>query len=428
MPRQKNSKKLIISASITGNVIEWYEFGLFAYLTPTISKLFFPPSFSNLSSIFSVLFIFAIGFISRPLGGILFGYIGDTFGRRISLLSSVIMIIFPSFIIGLLPTYEQIGCWAPICLAFYRILQGIPVGGECPGTMCYLIECSSLKDRGFMGSFAFFGSQIGILLNIIECYILDNVLTRQQLLDWGWRCSFMIGGIIGLIGLFLRYQLKETPLFLTLEQQDHIAKAPLHKLFKECKYKMIMALFVGALPIGGFYQIFVFTSIYLEEFFRLTSNQGLLLNGAFLLVSTSILPFVGKLSSKFSIKKLFIHSALYVCALAFPFYLFVIRGYFPAAILMALLMVLCISVQFALISQAMAGLFSTSVRFTGLALSYNCSNIIFAGAFPLFSIFIVKMTGFLYAPAFSIFILALISCLTVIRLKQRGGELEVQNG
>jgi MHS family proline/betaine transporter-like MFS transporter len=279
-----------------------------------------------------------------------------------------------------------------------------------------------------MGSFAFFGSQIGILLNIIECYILDNVLTRQQLLDWGWRCSFMIGGIIGLIGLFLRYQLKETPLFLTLEQQDHIAKAPLHKLFKECKYKMIMALFVGALPIGGFYQIFVFTSIYLEEFFRLTSNQGLLLNGAFLLVSTSILPFVGKLSSKFSIKKLFIHSALYVCALAFPFYLFVIRGYFPAAILMALLMVLCISVQFALISQAMAGLFSTSVRFTGLALSYNCSNIIFAGAFPLFSIFIVKMTGFLYAPAFSIFILALISCLTVIRLKQRGGELEVQNG
>jgi MHS family proline/betaine transporter-like MFS transporter len=419
------SKKLVIAATTMGNILEWYEFGLYAYLAPTIAKLFFPPSDSKLQSVMSFLFIFAMGFISRPFGGMIFGFIGDRYGRRLSLLTSVLLMSVPTFIIGLLPTYDQIGIWSAVLLGMFRLIQGIPVGGEFPGTICYLIESASAKERGFLGSFAFFGSQLGILLNVIECLCAESFLTERQLFDWGWRVPFLFGGIIGLLGFYLRNKLKETPLFETLEKQDHIAKAPIYRVCKECKIKMLIGFFIGALPLGGFYQIFVFTSIYFEQFFHLSERDGLILSGLYLLLSTGLLPLIGRWADGRSIKKILIFSGLCVTILAFPFYYFAMHQMLILSVLSSLLLVFFISCHFAMISQAMAGLFPTSVRFTGLALSYNFSNILFAGFIPLLSLYLVQTTGWMYFPAFSLVVLSIISCIIVIPLRQRGGELEV---
>jgi len=230
-----SSRKLIISATTVGSILEWCEFSLYTFLGPTIAKLFFPPTDSNITSTMNILLIFGIGFISRPIGGLFFGYIGDRYGRRIALLSSIIMITFPTFMMGFLPIYAEIGYWAPVLLVALRLLQGFPVGGQFPGTMCYLAESVSPKERGFIGSFAFFGTQLGIMINILECLYIDRYVSTQQFLDWGWRVSFITSGFIGLLGFALGYILKETPLFLSLEKQEHVNKAPIVDVIKKFK-------------------------------------------------------------------------------------------------------------------------------------------------------------------------------------------------
>src|SRR5579883_2610675 len=232
------SQRTAIIASIIGSGLEWYEFALYAYLAPVLSKVFFPPS-SDLGPFISTLLIFAIGFIARPLGGLVFGYIGDHLGRKSALFSSIVLITVPTFLVGLLPTYAQIGAWSPFLLGLMRFLQGFPAGGEFPGAMCYLIESSSPKRRGYMGSWTFFGSQLGSIFSMVEVLLMEHFLPARDLETWGWRMTFIIGGVIGLLGCFLRQRLKETPIFHEVEKHHQIALTPIRSALKTQKKNLV---------------------------------------------------------------------------------------------------------------------------------------------------------------------------------------------
>lgn len=421
----RSSKKLVISATIVGNILEWYEFGLYAYLAPTISKLFFPPTDTELAATINILLIFAVGFISRPIGGLFFGHIGDRYGRRIAILSSITTITLPTFLIGVLPTYEKIGYWAPVLLGLMRILQGFPVGGEFPGTICYLEESASSKERGYFGSFAFFASQIGIFLTIIESYLMEHYLSLKDLLQWGWRISFLVGGLIGLIGFSLRYRLKETPLFQTLEKQEKVAKAPIHKVLKEFKMKMFYTFLIAALPLGSFYLIFVFIGVYMERYFGNARPKSLMINAVFMLLSTIFLPFIGKLSDRYGCKRMLQVSAGLTALIAFPFFYEVVHGNLWGMYILQFILVALISIHFALLPQELAGFFPTSVRFTGLAFSYNICNIIIAGSFPFLALFLINKTGNPYIPAVFLASIALMTFFALLPSRESGGELDV---
>ena len=423
----QSSKRLVIAATTIGNMIEWYEFGLYMFLAPVISRYFFPESLSLLNATTYSLLIFAIGFISRPFGGLFFGYIGDRYGRRISLIASIMMMTVPTFCMGLLPTYQQIGIFAPLLLCVMRLLQSFPVGGEFPGSICYLTENAAIKERGFMGSFASFGAQIGILLNLVECILMENFLTHDQLLSWGWRLAFFIGGFLGLTGFFLRYKLKETPLFLSVEKQELVVKAPIREVLKHYKKQIGCIFLLGGMPIGGFYLLFVLMTFYLEEFQGVTAKAGLVINLIWIAISTATVPFLGKIADHLSIKRILIVTSCLTLFLAFPFIYLIGQKFYVSAAIVALILTTCFSFHFSMVSQTMAMLFPTPIRFTGLAFSYNVSNICIAGSLPYLAIYLISKTGNLYVPSYMFAILALLTLVGTLILKEGNGELILES-
>ena len=420
-----SSKKLIITATTIGNILEWYEFELFLYLSPKISTLFFPKHDSDLVALINILLIFSIGCLSRPLGGIFFGYIGDRYGRRLALLSSIILITIPTFLIAFIPTYAQIGYASPILLCCLRFLQGFPLGGEFPGTMCYLMENAKPNERGFMSSFALFGALIGVTFNIIECLIMSYFLTDAQILSWGWRLSFFFGGLIGLTGLFLRFQLKETPLFETLEKKHEIIKAPLHKVLKNYKKSILYIFFIAALPLSSSYFIFIYTGIYLEQVFHLTRTEGLMINGLFLIQAITILPFIGLVSQRFGVKKILLSSAALTAILSIFLHLMAKNPHLPLILFFEFIIVILVSFHFAMICQSLSGLFPTEIRFTGLALGYNVCSGFIAGSVPFLSIVLAQKTHGIISPSIVLMSLALFTFAGIFPLKEKEGLLVI---
>lgn len=206
------TQRNVIFAVTFGNLLEWYEIYLYVYWSPIIAKLFFKSHVDSDDLIYTFL-IFGLALLARPLGGLFFGRLGDRIGRKKAFILSLVMMTIPTIITGLLPTRAQVGVLAPIFLTCTRFLQAFPAGGELPGAFCYLYETAPLQHRRYFCSWAFFGVLSGLLIGTIECFFLELFLSEQDLIAWGWRLSFLIGGLLGFCGLLLRSRLHETPLY-----------------------------------------------------------------------------------------------------------------------------------------------------------------------------------------------------------------------
>ncbi|MES2273103.1 MAG: MFS transporter, partial [Chlamydiota bacterium] len=215
-PHLKKEQLHVVLAVTFGNILEWFEIYLYIYWAPVLAEIFFSLG-SSVSNLFSVFVIFGAGFLARPLGAILFGRYGDQMGRKKSFTLSIIFMTIPTALIGILPTYEQIGIYAPILLCIMRLAQSIPAAGEAPGAFCYLYENADEENKKFMTSWGAFGNQIGAILAVIECFLMEQFMSHQFLVSWGWRISFLTGGLIGLLGIYLRHKLHETILFSKLQ-------------------------------------------------------------------------------------------------------------------------------------------------------------------------------------------------------------------
>ncbi len=390
--RNAFSRASLITAISIGSMLEWYEFSIYAYLTPVLGKIF-SPTFSFQGTM-NILLIFAIGFLARPLGGIFFGELGDRYGRKKALLLSIILIIFPTLVIGFLPGFTKIGVMAPILLAIMRMLQSFPAGGETPGAICYLIESASTpSQKAYMGSWTYFGSQMGFLFAILECLFMEKMLSQQQILDWGWRVSFFLAAFIGLFGLKLRYKLKETPLFEALQKNRAVVSIPFKKAFSKHKRNLLIGIFLPALSLAGCYLAFVFPGAYFEEILGLKHTDNLIHMALLLIVSTSLLPVFGKFLNKIPIKFMFLSSAIGIILFSYPIYYFASEGYFAIAMIFEMIVMILLSYHFALIPSLLSWLFPTEIRFTSLGLSYNISNSLIGGAAPFIGLLLFKVTN-----------------------------------
>ncbi|SFN84458.1 Major Facilitator Superfamily protein [Pseudonocardia ammonioxydans] len=208
--------KRTISGTTVGNLVEWYDFGIFAFLVPTVSQVFFAGGSESLIATFT---IFAVAFVMRPLGGLVFGPLGDRIGRRRVLAITILTMAIGTFAIGLIPDYETIGMWSAVLLLAARIVQGFSTGGEYAGAMTYLGEHAPDTRRGFLASFLEFGTLTGYVLGAAVATTITAVVPQEALLSWGWRIPFLIAGPLGLIGLYIRSRLEETP-----EYEQHAEK------------------------------------------------------------------------------------------------------------------------------------------------------------------------------------------------------------
>jgi MFS family permease len=413
----KRDQIFVVIATTLGGVIEWYELFLYVYWAPLISQIFFSTD-SYFAASMNTLFVFFVGFLARPIGGLLFGHMGDRYGRKVSFVRSIILITLPSFVMGILPSIKM-GLLAPIILGLLRFFQGLPAGGELPGAMCYLAESAPKEKRSFICSFSFFGPQIGVIISMLECYFFDKYMSHDFLISWGWRISFMIGGIFGLFGYYIRHKLKETPAFLNLEKNRKVLHKPIIESILRHKKELIFGFFASFLDVVGFYMFSVFLGIHFNNVLKISITENLLLTTLSLALSTITLPFIGMLGDRFRIRRLLIGSAVGMLIFTFPFYLLVTHTNSLLYItIFELLLMLLLNVQFALLPCLLAELFPTSTRYTGIGMSFNLCDSVIGGITPLAALFLTSFIG--NVATFSVFIIiaSLISLATFIVVKE----------
>lgn len=411
---QPSSLSRVIISCFAGNVLEWYEFAVFGYLTPYISQLFFPDNDPAMALLFTY-GLFATGFIMRPLGAILAGYIGDRHGRKASLTFSILMMTIPTTVMGLLPTYAQIGLFAPILILCCRLIQGISLGGEFSSSIIYLIENAPQNKRGFFGSWADMGSSIGMILATLTCLTLTCFLSKEQILSWGWRLPFLPGIILGILGLIMRRQLNEAPQFLASHPS---AKNPIQQAICEYPFKFLLSITFLAINASGYY----FLIIYLPQ--QAPAQISLYLSLVSLIVMMPA-TFAGacmsdKIGSFKSLRwgigssLLTIIPAVYSTYYLQPFWIFFCHCLFSISL----------GFCFGPRSHFIVNLYPVQTRCSGVAISYNIANAIFGGTAPLMAILSAQITGSRLSPGFLVLGMALISLFSVIKLNQYHAEVK----
>jgi len=383
----------IAFASAVGTTIEWYDFFLFGVVTPLVfNKLFFP-NFDPLVGTLLAYTTFFVGFVSRPIGGIIFGHYGDRIGRKTVLVLTLLIMGVATFLIGLLPTYASVGIWAPVLLLFLRVFQGIGIGGEWGGAVLMAVEHSPTGRRGFYGSWPQIGVPAGLLLSAGMVYVL-SYLPEADFLAWGWRIAFLISAVLVAVGLYIRLKIMETPAFTRIQETKKVAPVPVVELFRTHGKNTLLGL--GARYIEGVtFNIFgVFIVGYLANTLglpRQTALSGVMIASAIMIV---MLPIYGNLSDKIGRRRMFGVAGLLIGILSFPAF-WLMQTKEPFLIWMA------IAIPFAFVYPAVYGpqaalfseLFDTRVRYTGISFVYQFSGIFASGLTPIIATALLPVGG-----------------------------------
>jgi metabolite-proton symporter len=383
----------IALASAIGTTIEWYDFFLYGVMTPLVlNKLFFPNADVLISTLLAY-GTFFVGFLSRPIGGIIFGHYGDRLGRKTVLILTLLIMGIATFLIGLLPTYASAGMWAPLLLLALRIFQGIGIGGEWGGAVLMAVEHSPGGQRGFYGAWPQIGVPAGLLLSAGVVNLL-SFLNNDDFFAWGWRVAFLLSAVLVAIGLYIRLRILETPAFKVAQQQNQIAAVPVAELFRTHSKNTLLGL--GARYIEGvtFNMYGVFLVGYLTSTLHMTRQTALLAVMVASAIMIVMLPICGRLSDRIGRRKVFGIASLLIGVLSFP--AFWLMG--PQS---PLLTIIAVAVPFALVYPAVYGpeaalfseLFDTRVRYTGISFVYQFSGIFASGLTPIVATALLPLGG-----------------------------------
>lgn len=395
---------------------EWYDYALFGYFAALIGQQFFP-SEQPLTSILSSFAVFASGFAMRPLGAILFGYIGDRIGRKKALITSLIMMSIPTMALGFLPNYQSIGISASLGLVAIRLCQGLAVGGNYGGSFIYTIEHAQPKHKGLSGSLAMFGTLGGLFLGSGVATLLSAVMSTESLQAFGWRIPFMFGGVSAFIGYYIRDHLPE---LATQEQEEHDNHAPLKVIRKKYKSNTLKAIGMILLDGVGIYVLFVFMATYASLFLKLPQNQVLLANTITMTLLVITIPFFGWIGDKVTQKEI-----LKVASLSFlflPIPLFALLVYSPSLsslLLLQFVFSIVMGAVYGALPAAVVSSFPHSVRYTACGLAFNISVAIFGGTAPFVITGLIQLTGQLMTPAFILTIVGMLAYISVLKSKFR---------
>lgn len=394
----KNIVRSIVSSSI-GNVLEWYEYALYAYFSTVISTLFFPSN-DRFVSIILTFSTFAVGLAARPFGGILFGYIGDRYSRKKMLTFTILLMSIPTLCIGFLPTYEQIGILAPLILIMLRIVQGVALGGEFGASCVYLYESVPQNKRGFFGSFALTGVGMGLVLSACTIFIVESWVTKEELYAYAWRIPFFISVIGSFLAFYMRRNLLESPDFLIVKKQQDLSPNPLAELFRNHKASL-MGLFAIFLTTQiSFFVVFIFGKTMMIDFLNYdtrTAGQFNLLTMVSYTISTM---FFGYLSDKINKRYIILFGALGIFVSVTPFIHSLESGYSSLIFIMSLLLGAFIGMTEGTLNPIVAETFPTNIRATSVAFCWNFTAIAFGGIAPILSMWLIQNAGGVSAVAY----------------------------
>ena len=405
---EKDDMKKIVLSSMIGNGLEWFEFALYGNFVAIIGSLFFPAS-SPMTQLLAAFSVFASGCFMRPVGALLFGYIGDKFGRKKALSTAIIMMSIPTALIGVLPTYEDIGIASTIILVIIRLTQGLSLGGEFSGSIAFLIEHSPKKVRGLSGSTAMVSMNIGILLGLLTGIILKKILTPEQFLSFGWRLPFLMGLLIGFVGFYIRSKLHESPVYIKAKSSGKISIFPAKII---CKY-YLDKLFIGvALYITvciPFHAQIIFLKPYMTNILNYTASDAMIVSFVSISVSTILMPLFGYWSDVVGRHKALTYACVGFILLSYPVFWLIHTGNVESACIGGIIFGALVGAYMAPMPATLAELFPTKVRYTGVGLSFNISVALFGGTLPAIATKAIEFTGNTYFIAFYIIAFCIIT-------------------
>jgi MHS family proline/betaine transporter-like MFS transporter len=406
------ARRSVVAAGI-GNALEFYDFAIFASLTPVISKLFFP-SDDPLAAILSTFALFGVGFVMRPVGAIVFGRLADRRGRRLPLAVAVLIMGLTTVLIGVMPTFPQAGILAPVLLCVARLLQGLSVGGEFGTSASFLVEHAPRHRRGLYGSYAFFSSTAGSVLGAAVVLVLTVSLSAADLDSWGWRVPFLLGFPLLAVGLYLRYRIAESPEFEEIKAENARAQNPLRTLFREHwrAFLTVIGICVGFNIASSTVQAFVLT--YIRSVVGLSAAQAL---GTVVIATTAgvfMVLLFGHLSDRYGRKQILVFACVTAVVFAYPSLLIVGLGGFGAALAGQLLLWIPVAAFGGAIPALFAELFPTQVRVSGFGIAYGFGSAIFAGTAPFVATLLIELSGNTLAPAWYLVGAAAVTLVVVV--------------
>jgi MHS family proline/betaine transporter-like MFS transporter len=381
-----------VIAGVVGNMLEWYDFALFGFFAAQIGAHFFPAS-NPTASLFAAYGTFAAGFLMRPAGGALFGWVGDRFGRKQALIWSVLAMAVPSFCIGLLPSEATIGLAAPVLLLVFRLMQGLAVGGEYMASSVFLVEGAMPGKRGWMGSWGPFGAFAGTLLGSAAGALVNATMSPEAVMAYGWRIPFIVGLAVGLGGLLIRRH------FVERVPHQPPSKSPLGEAFR-VHWRTILHLvaLVAGLAVG-FYTVFVYAATWLAQVAGVSARTAFEINTVAMALSLGAILFSGWLSDRIGRRRVLVVGSGLLMVLALPLMALMARGQ-PVGILVGqVLLALLISVISGALPATMAELAPWRVRCTVLSIAYNLGMALLGGTTPLVAAWLLSRTGVAVAPA-----------------------------
>jgi len=411
---QRSSITHVAVASFVGTAIEWYDFFLYGTAAALIfNKLFFP-TFDPLSGTLAAFGTYAVGFVARPLGGIVFGHYGDKVGRKTMLSLTLLLMGVATFCIGLLPTYNVIGAWAPILLILLRVLQGFGVGGEWGGAVLMAVEHAPVARRGFYGSWPQVGVPAGLLLSTgVFSYV--STLSEDQLLGWGWRVPFLLSLLLVGVGLFIRLRIAETPAFTRVRETGAVVRIPLLDAIRSHPRNILLAMGARLAENGVFYIYSVFVLVYVTE--QLKLPRGLVLNGVLLATVGELIsiPAFGALSDRIGRRPVYMGGAAFSALFAFPFF-WLVDTQQPALLWLAITLGLAIGhgAMYGPQASFFSELFGARVRYSGASLGYQLASVFAGGLSPLIATSLLQWShGKPWPVALYMIVMALITLASV---------------
>ncbi|WP_199506063.1 MFS transporter [Geodermatophilus sp. TF02-6] len=414
-------RRRVVAASFIGNFVEWFDYAVYGYLAAVISTVFFPAA-DRTTGLLLTFAVFAISFFVRPVGGLVWGHIGDKVGRRSALSYSILIMSVATFAIAFLPTYAAVGILSPVLLLVVRVVQGFSASGEYAGASSFLVEYAPANRRGRYAAVVPASTAAGLLFGSLLAALLTGVLSDDHLHSWGWRLPFLLAAPMGLIGRYIRNRLEDTPAFRALETDHEVARTPVLDIFKRHPKRLLLALGAALLNAVAFYVLLSYMPTYLSEELGFGATESFLATTVALATYIGFIFLTGIASDRFGRRAVLVTASALFILFTVPAFMLLDGAGFLTIVLLQVVLGAMLTLNDGTLPSFLAEMFPTRVRYSGFAVSFNLANAVFGGTAPFVATLLISRTGSTIAPAWYLVAAALVSGIAVLASRETSRE------